>query len=328
MKRLLVFGVLAGLFLGPAAARAQDAPLLEPEPGSAPAVPPPATTVTAAPEAAVVPANGADEDDVDISARIPTRVEARRWWHLLGVYELHLNLISDEYGANDVYNWYMAQAKFDLSKHDQLGLRAELLQRFVTDPGEAALFPGDVRFYYFRKFGLPIPGFAVPGVASVYLTAPTSRESHTRSYLTRPTAQLSLAPSYGPVTLIATGIYRYTFARYAESSQQASANERQMAGVQAQLLYQPVDWFAPSFFWLSYWTEQYPVDGHGQGWRGNYYYFELAATFTLPMPEGAPGLDLSLAYAQGAPMLTGGRYLLAFAHRDQSELYLGLNVTY
>ncbi len=321
MKRLLVFGWLVGLAFGPGPARADDAPSAAPPVEAV-------TTAVADPQSGPTTSNGAADDDVDISARIPTRAVAPRWWHLLGVYELHLNLISDQYGPNDVYSWYMVQAKFDLTKHDQLGLRAELFQRFIADAGEAALYPGDLRLYYFRKFTLPIPGFAIPGVASAYLTAPTSRESLQRSYITRPTAQLSLAPSYGPVTLVATGIYRYSFARYAESEERSAQNERQMAGVQAQLMYQPFDWFSPSFTWLSYWTEDYPVGGLSQGWKGNFYYFEFASTFTLPMPEGAPGLDLSLAYAQGAPMLTGGSYLFSFAHRDQSELYLGLNVTY
>ena len=313
MKRLWVFGLLAGLALGPGPARADEAP-------------PPAAPVAS--EASAGPPAAGAEEDIDISARIPTRVETGRWWHLLGIYEMHMNLISDQYGSNDVYNWYMLQAKFDLTKYDQLGLRAELNQRFVADAGEAALYPGDVRFYYYRKFTLPIPGFAVPGLAYVFATAPTSRESLNRSYVTRPTALLSLAPSYGPVTLVATGMYRYSFARFAESDERSAQNERQMAGVQAQVMYQPFEWFSPSFTWLSYWTEDYPVGGVSQGWRGNYYYFEFAATFTLPLPENAPGVDLSLAYAQGASMLTGGRYLFSFYHRDQSELYLGLNVTY
>jgi|GEM_PF-3380875 len=293
----LALALLAGLALAPAPARADEA------------VPPPT-------------------EEIDLSARIPTKAETDRWWHLLGVYELHQNLISDDYGPNDVYSWYMAQAKFDLTRYDQLGLRLEMLQRFIADPGEAALFFGDLRFTYFRKFALPIPGFSIPGVASAYVTAPTSRESHTRSYLTRPTAQVALAPSWGPLTAIVTGIYRYSFARYGQSEEQSSPNERQTAAVQAQLLYQPLDWLAPSFLWQSYWAENYPVGGFEQGWKGSFYYFELAVNFTLPMPEEAPAIDLSLAYAQGAPMLTDGTYRFAFYHRDQSEVYLGLNVTY
>jgi hypothetical protein len=266
---------------------------------------------------------------VDISARIPTRAVTDRFWHLLGVYELHFNLISDEHSANDWYAWYMAQAKFDVTRHDQLGVRLEMLQRYVADPGEAGLFFGDMRFYYWRKFTLPIPDFDVPGVASFYLTAPTSRESKARSYLTRPTVQLSLAPGYGPLTLIATGIYRYSFARFAESAERSSPNERQTIALQGQVLYQPLDWFSPSFTWQSWWAESYPSrEGTTQGWRGSYYYFELATTFTTPMPEGWPGLDLSLSYAQGAPMLADGVYRFAFAKRDQSELYLGVSVTW
>jgi hypothetical protein len=46
------------------------------------------------------------------------------------------------------------------------------------------------------------------------------------------------------------------------------------------------------------------------------------------MPDKYPGLDLSIAYDQGAPMLNGGTYRMYFYHRDQSELYFALNLTY
>jgi hypothetical protein len=311
-----VAGLLAAAMLLPwawaATARAQE--------GAPPA---------AAPGAAAPAAEAPRSDDVDISARIPTKSEAARAWHLLFIYELHFNLLSDQYSANDVYQWYLLQAKFDLSKHDQMGVRFDMLQRFLADRGENGLFPNDLRVYYWRKFSIPIPKFPVPGVASIYLTLPTSRESRARSYLTRPTATLSLAPSYGPLTLILTGIYRYSFAQYAESGEGSAPNERQSAGIQAQLMWQPVDWFSPSFLWQSWWAEPYPDrEGHSQGWRGSSYYFEVALNFTMPMPKAGPGLDLSLAYAQGAPMLAGGVYRFAFAKREQSELYLGLNLAY
>ena len=269
------------------------------------------------------------EGGVDLSARIPTRADAPRFYHLLGAYELHFNLISDDQSANDVYSWYMAQARFDLSKHDQVGLRIDALQKYVADPGENGWWLGDLRFQYWRKFAIPIPGFAIPGTASFYLTAPTSRESRARSYQTRPTVLVSLAPAWGPLSLIATGTYRYTFAKYAESGERSVPNERQTASVQAQLQYQPFDWFSPSFLWQSFWSESYPArNGSGQGWRGSYYYFEFAANFSMPMPKGSPTLDLSLAYGQGAPPLTDGLYRFAFAKRDQAEVYLGVNVGY
>jgi hypothetical protein len=281
-------------------------------------------TAAPAPETAVVPA-----EDVDISARIPTKAGAPQFWHLLAIYELHFNLMSDAYSANDVYSWYMLQAKFDVTRRDQLGIRMELLQRFVADRDESGLFFGDIRFTYWRKFALPIPKFPIPGVASIYLTAPSSRESQARSYLTRPTVSLSLAPSWGPLTLIATGIYRYSFAKYAESAEGGTPNERQSAAIQAQLLYQPLPWFTPSFLWQSWWAESYPSrENTSQGWRGSSYYFEFALTFTVPMPARSPGLDLSLVYSQGAAMLTDGLYRFAFAKRDQAELYLGVNLSY
>ena len=311
--------VLAGGLWTPAFAQdIGQAPVVEgaspgPEPAAEPGAPEPAPR----------------EEDVDISARIPSKAEASQFWHLLAIYELHVNLFSDEYSANDAYNWYMLQAKFDLSRHDQVGVRAELLQRYVADPGENGVFFGDLRFYYWRKFTIPIEDFPIPGVAGIYLTAPTSRESQARSYVTRPTLLLTFAPSYEGFTLLLTGIYRYSFARFAESAEGSSPNERQTAGLQAQLMYQPLPWLAPSFLWQSWWSESYPAkDGSSQGWRGSSYYFEFALNFSLPMPDLWPGLDLSVAYGQGAPMLTGGTYRFAFYKRDQSEFYFGLNLTY
>lgn len=315
---LLAAVLLAGAWGGPA--RAQEGT----PPGAGPATPAPGAIAGKAPAAAAQ-----RSDDVDISARIPTRIEGQQAWHLLFIYELHFNLLSDQYSANDVYSWYLLQAKFDLSRHDQIGVRFDMTQRYLADEGDAGLFPGDVRVYYWRKFNIPIPKFPIPGVASIHLTVPTSRESRARSYMTRPTATLSLAPSWGPLTLLLTGIYRYSFAQFAESGEGSVPNERQSAGIQAQLQWQPVDWFAPSFLWQSWWAEPYPDrEGHSQGWRGSTYYFEVALNFTLPMPKGWPGFDLSLAYDQGAPMLAGGIYRFAFAKREQSELYLGINLTY
>mgnify|MGYP000999989225 CR=1 FL=1 len=330
---LLAAALLLGAY-GPTAHAQEGTP---PEGGQAIAAPatPEGTGATTAPTAGTTAtgttgtAATAQGQDVDISARIPTRAKTGQFWHLLAIYELHFNLVSDAYSANDVYSWYLLQAKFDVTKNNQLGVRFDMLQRYVADEGENGLFPSDLRFYYWRKFALPIPKFPIPGVASLYLTAPTSRESRSRGYVTRPTVTLSLAPSYGPLTLIVTGIYRYSFAKDAESAERSAPNERQSAGIQGQLIYQPVDWFSPSFLWQSWWAEPYPDrEGHDQGWRGSTYYFEVALTFTLPMPKPWPGVDLSLAYAQGAPMLAGGIYRFAFAKRDQSELYFGLNLTY
>jgi hypothetical protein len=300
---------------------AEGAPPPAPTAAADAATPPPATPAE--------PAKPAEERaEITLDARIPTATRPDRWFHILGVYELHFNVISDEYSANDWLSWYMVKADFDVSKYDQLSLRADLEQRYVADPGEAGLYFGDLRFYYSRKFTIPIPGFPLPGKASVYLTAPTSRESRARSYLTMPTAQLTVAPSLGPVTLLVTGIYRYAFARYAESSEGGAPNERQTAGVAAQLVYVPVDWFAPSLYWESTWTDSYPTrEGTSQGFRPDYRY-EIAANFTVPLPEGWPTLDLSLAWAQGASVLSDGVYRTYFAKRDQSEVYFALNLTY
>lgn len=328
MLRHMLLGAvaLAALGAGPAAAPARGATA----PGGPPEGPPggAAEAPAAGAGASTKAGEAKDAGELDIDSIMKTQRDTSRFYKFLGVYELHFNMISDDHSAADWLAFWMLHAKFDVSKHDQLSVRADLEQRFLADPGESGLYFGDMRFYYTRKFSIPIPDFAIPGQASIYLTAPTSRASRARSYITKPTLQVSLAPSWGPLSLIVTGTYQYAFAEYAESSERGTPNTRMTFDIWGQILYQPFDWFAPSFLWESTWTEPYPSrEGEAQDWR-NDYYFEFALNFSIPMPDKWPGIDLVLAYAQGASLLEDGVYRAYFAKRDQSELYFGLNVTY
>jgi hypothetical protein len=237
-------------------------------------------------------------------------------------------VISDDYSANDWLSFYMLKGNFNITKNNQLSLRLDMEQRFVADPGESGLWFGDIRLYYSRKFALPIPKFPIPGKVSFYLTAPTSRQSQKRSYITKPTVVLALAPSLGPVTLVANGYFRYNFVKYAESDHRGTPNTMLTSGFMFQLIYAPLDWFAPSAAWVSTWSKPYRTrENEIQPWKENYYW-EVALNFSIPMPEKAPTIDLSLAYAQGANVLEDGVYRLYFGKRDQSEIYFGLNMIY
>jgi hypothetical protein len=300
----------------------------EPEPIEAPAPPEPEEEEEEGEEAAPEPEPGEEVSEIELDAAIPTAVKKRRFFQIQGLYELHFNVISDDYSANDWLSFWMLRANFDITKFDQLSLRMDLEQRYVADPGESGLWFGDIRVYYNRKFTIPIPGFPIPGKASVYLTAPTSRQSQRRSYITKPTAVLALAPSLGPVSLVAYGYLRYNFVKYAESDHRGTPNTMLTTGFMFQVIYAPLDWFAPSAAWVSTWSKPYRTrEVEYQPWKENYYW-EVALNFSLPMPEKAPSIDLTLAYAQGANVLEEGVYRLYFAKRDQSELYLGLNMIY
>jgi len=279
---------------------------------------------------AVVPPSGAEaaETDIELDAAIPTADKKQRIVQVQGLYELHFNVISDDYSANDWLGFYMLKGNFNITKNNQLSLRLDMEQRFVADPGESGLWFGDIRLYYSRKFALPIPKFPIPGKVSFYLTAPTSRQSLRRSYITKPTVVLALAPSLGPVTLVANGYFRYNFVKYAESDERGSPNTMLMSGFMFQLIYAPLDWFAPSAAWVSTWSKPYRTrENEAQPWQETYYW-EVALNFSIPMPEKAPSIDLSLAYAQGANVLEDGVYRLYFGKRDQSEIYFGLNMIY
>lgn len=282
---------------------------------------------------AVVPPTGDAEteaavSEIELDATIPTASKKPKIFQIQGLYELHFNVISDDYSANDWMSFYMLKANFNVTKNNQLSLRLDMEQRFVADPGESGLWFGDIRLYYSRKFALPIPKFPIPGKLSFYLTAPTSRQSQKRSYITKPTVVFALAPSLGPVSLVANAYFRYNFVKYAESDHRGTPNTMLTTGFMFQLIYAPLDWFAPSAAWVSTWNKPYRTrENEVQPWKENYYW-EVALNFSVPMPEKAPTLDISLAYAQGANVLEEGVYRLYFGKRDQSEIYLGLNMIY
>lgn len=304
-------------------APSQGEPSSEP-PTEVPEPPPPAPQPPP-PEAAAE--EGAAVEEIQIDAIIPTARRERALWQVQGLYELHLNLVSDDRSGNDWLAWYMLRGDLNLTVVDQVSLRMDLEQRFIADPGESGLFFGDMRFYYSRAFTMPVPDFPIPAKAAIYLTAPTSRISRERGIITEPTASLTLAPSLGPFTLFTTGLFRYSFARWAESSQ-GDPNSQITTGYTLQLYYIPFDWFAPSIAWQQLWAVPYETrEGDGQP-ANETYYLEIALNFSVPMPEQAPSLDLSLAYAQGASVLEDGVYRLYFAKRDQSEIYFGMNLTY
>ena len=269
-----------------------------------------------------------DVEDIQLDAIIPTGARERKLWRVQALYELHFNLISDEHSANDWLSFYMLRGDLNLTDNDQISLRADLEQRYIADPGENGLWFGDLRLYYSRSFSIPIRDYRIPSKASVYVTAPTSRVSRERSYITRPTAALTLAPSWGPLTLVSNGYFRYSIAEYAQSSHGGDPNNMLTTGFWLQLFYTPFDWFAPSVAWQSLWHLGYPSrENETQPWQRSYY-FEAALNFSVPMPERSPSLELSLAYSQGASVLEDGVYRLYFAKRDQSEIYLGLNLSY
>ena len=310
-----------------------ETPAPETEPPSATAETPPlAVPADAEAGAAAAASTGevvADEGDIELDAIRPTARKAHKLFQIQTIYEVHANLISDDRSANDWWSWWLVKGNINLTRNDRVSLRMDLVQRYIADPGENGLWFGDLRFYYSRKFQIPLTDeIIIPGQATLYLTAPTSRQSRARDYTTRPTGILTVVPNYGPLTLVANGYFRYSFATHAESTE-GDPNTQLTTGYDLQLIYAPLDWFAPSFAWQYVWHKPYDLkyaDNSGN-WESEYY-FEFALNFTIPMPEAFPTLDVSLAYGQGANVKEDGIYRTYFAKRDQSEIYLGLNLSY
>lgn len=271
-----------------------------------------------------------DEEDaaIQVDALVPTARRERRFWQVEGLHELHANLVSDDRSGNDWTTYSMLRGNLNLTGNDQVALRMDLEQRFIADEGESGLWFGDMRLYYSRAFKVCIvPTFPVPAKASAYLTLPTSRLSQERGYVTKPTAALTLAPTFRGFTLLGNVLFQYAFAKWATSSM-GDPNTQLTTGYSLQLFYRVFDWFSPSVAWEQYWNRDYRTrEGESQPLQSKYY-FELALNFSLPMPELGPTVDLSLAYAQGADVLEDGITRLYFNKRDQSELYLAVNVAY
>jgi hypothetical protein len=266
---------------------------------------------------------------IQLDAQLPTAPPPVRFYQINGIIELHTNLVSDDYSANDAYMQYYLRANFDVTKNNRLSLRMDMAQEFIADPGETGFWFGDMRFYYTRKFKIPATGdYVIPGMVYGYLTAPTSRQSIARSIITKPTIVFALAPSVGPVTFIGRGYLQYVFASYAESKNE-DPNPQLNAGYDLQIVYEtPLKWLALFAGWSYTWTKKYRTrEGEQEPW-GAEYYFEIGPNFVVPMPKKGPSLDITLAYAQGANVLEDGVYRTYFVKRDQSELYLSLNLNY
>jgi hypothetical protein len=252
----------------------------------------------------------------------------RDLWHLEATHELHFNLVSDDYSAADWLGVNVWRGDWNPTEHDQVSLRVDAEQAFIADAGESGWRFGDMRLYYSRLFVPEVRAITIPLKASIYLTAPTSRVSQERGYVTKPTAVLTASPSFGRLKLIGQGVFQYAFARYRQSSGGESPNTQLTTGFYVQASYAVTDWFAPSLGWQSLWNLPYASrEGEGQSLQQEYL-FEAALNFAVPMPTEAPTVDVSLTYAQGSNVLEDGVYRMYFAKRDQSELYLTLTLGY
>jgi hypothetical protein len=279
--------------------------------------------------AAGKPKAGADTGMVQLDAQSPTTPPPERFYQINGILELHTNLVSDDYSANDVYMVYYLKGNFDVTKNNRLSLRFDLTQRFIADNEESGFWFGDIRLYYTRKFKIMTwNDYVIPGMVYGYLTAPTSRPSIERGIITKPTLVFALAPSIGPVTFIGRAYMQYIFARYS-ASKMGDPNNQFLVGYDLQLLYQtPLDWLVLSGDWSYTWFKKYQTREHEQQMWFAEYYWEAAVTFVIPMPRKAPSMDITLAYAQGANVLEEGVYRTYFVKRDQSEMYLSINLVY
>ena len=274
--------------------------------------------------------DGRDDTEVQLDGQVITSPAPKHFFQINGIAELHFNVWSDEYSANDVLMQYYLKANFDVTKNNRLSLRLDLSQKFIADEGESGAWFGDIRAYYTRKFKIPTfyKDYKIAGMVYGYLTAPTSRPSIERGIITKPTVVFALAPKFGPVTFVVRGYVRYVFAKYAQSKM-ADPNNQFLGGIDLQGIWAtPLDWLVMSgaFSWT--WIKDYRTREHNQQLWDAQYYWEVAATFVIPMPKKWPSLDLTLAYAQGADVIDGGVYRTYIAKRDQSELYLSININY
>jgi len=289
----------------------------------------------AAPAAEATPAPAAAEGEktaVTLEAKAAPAAAAagkKRFYKVTGIAEFYLNVVSDDYTWSDFYAVYYLRGDFDVTKNNRVSLRLDLTQKFVADEGESGLWFGDMRLSYTRSFLVKtaFKGYTFPAKLDFYVTLPTARASYQRGIVTKPALVGTMAPVFGPVTLTGRLFMTYVFARYAQSKM-GDPNPQFNIGYELAIAYQPLPWLVLSADWQYTWKKLYRSrEGSSQLWNADYYW-EVGPTFIPPLPKKGPALELSLLYSQGSRAIEDGVYRLYFVKRDQSQVYLSLNLNY
>jgi hypothetical protein len=245
--------------------------------------------------------------------------------------------------VNKVVNDYELYVRYDITKHDRVGIRAYAYEYFLADSGENGLRLDDMVFTYTHSITLPKKFNLDLGLL---LTAPTSYESYLAGTVTTPRFTVSVDRRFGPLSLDARASAQYdiqTEDAYADGAgSQATSLFHVSLVADAELhmpFYEPLS--VGGGIYTSYvWYHDIPslmpaaadpTSGHQpiqQVYGGEAYIRYLMPTLAGFKP------DITLAYSMGDPaigyssVLHDGVGHVYLGYVNNSELYLSMAVRY
>jgi hypothetical protein len=257
--------------------------------------------------------------------------------------------------VNKQVNDYELYARYDLTKHDRIGVRAYVYEYFLADQGENGIRFDDMVFTYSHEFDLP-KKFRLQ--TSLWVTAPTSYLSQLEGTVTTFIPRLELDRRFGPVsvdlrTYDTIFIQRYDSWAGSGGFEPTNLNSwAQTLGVEFHMpFHEPLSVGVDIFNeYLWYNNIQSGINPNGTNSSGNStksagvenggsqpmqqsYGWDAFVRYILPDLVGFKS-DLTLAYSFGDPtvgyssVLQDGVGHVFLGYRHNSEMYLSLAVRY
>jgi hypothetical protein len=246
--------------------------------------------------------------------------------------------------VNKFVNDFEAYARYDITKHDRVSVRAYLYERFIADSGESGVRFDDLVFTYTHSISLPRKFNLDIGLL---LTAPTSYDSQLAGTVTTPRISVEVDRRFGPLSLDARTYFQYdiqTQSSYSgDNGEGGGPTTLYHIGLVADAelhmpFYEPLSVGAGLFTsWVKYHSigGQLPsTDGGAAGQPIQQSYGgEAYLRYLMPTLAGFKP-DITFAYAMGDPtvgyssVLHDGVGHVYLGYRENSEFYLSLAVRY
>ena len=246
---------------------------------------------------------------------------------------------------NKMVNDFEAYARYDITKHDRVSVRAYLNERFLADSGETGVRFDDMVATYTHSFSLPKKFNLALGFL---ITAPTSYDSQLSGTITTPRLSVEVDRRFGPLSLDFRTSGQYdiqTQSSYAHDGVNGGAptttfHISMVADAELHMpFYEPLSVGTGLF---TSWVWHHEVPGTlpnvadptfksqpiQQSYGGEAY-----VRYVMPSLMGFKP-DLTFAYAMGDPtvgyssVLHDGVGHVYLGYRQNSELYLSLAVRY
>jgi hypothetical protein len=246
-------------------------------------------------------------------------------------------------GNNKMVNDFEVYARYDITKHDRVSVRAYLYERFLADSGETGVRFDDMVFTYTHSISLPKKFNLDIGLL---LTAPTSYDSYLAGTITTPRLSIELDRRFGPLSLDARTYAQYDIQTESTYADGAGGDPTSLfhVGIVADgelhmPFYEPLSvgvGLYTAWVWFHNVAGQLPAAADPQfstqpiqqSYGGEAYVRYLMPTLMGFKP------DLTAAYAMGDPtvgyssVLHDGVGHVYLGYRQNAEVYLSLALRY